>query len=142
MKFDRKGLDNYITDPELETEGVWLKFPGDRKICIRRAGGANKRYLRLAQTAIKPFKRQIERGTMDPGETDRVMREVYAKSIVSDWEGIDDENGAPVPCTVENIVAFFNAFPEIFAEVLEYAGEMATFAEREIEEAQEVLGES
>lgn len=142
MKFDRTGLDSYITDEELETGGVWLRFPEGRKICIRRAGGANKKYLRLAQTAIKPYKRQIERGTMDPDDTNRVMREVYAKTIVTEWEGINDAEGAAVPCTVENVVGFFDAFPEIFTEVLENATEMANFAEREIEEAQEALGES
>ena len=141
MKFETKGLDNYITDPELESEGVWLKFPEDRKLCVRRAGGANKKYLRTAQSAIKPFKRQLDRGTMDPEEINRLMREVYAKTIVADWSGINDETGTPVPCTPENVKAFFDAFPEIFADVMDSASDLATYAEREIEEAKEVLGE-
>jgi hypothetical protein len=142
ISFDRKGLDNYVTDRDAELEGVWLQFPEGRKLLIRRAGGANKRYQRVAQTAIKPYRRALDRGTLDPEDSDRVMREVYSKTIVADWDGIKDGEGHDVECTPSNIVAFFNAFPEIFADVMDYATELSTFAEQEITEAQEILGES
>lgn len=143
MQFDKSGLESYITDKQIEASiGVWLPpFPGDRRIKVLRAGGSNKRFSRAFQTAIKPHRRAMERGTMDQDVSDAIMRDVYAKHVVVDWKNINDAEGNPAPCTPENVAAFFDAFPEIFSEVIAYAGEMATFSEENLEEAKETLGE-
>lgn len=144
MKFDATGLEGYVTDKEVEsTVGVWLPpFPGERRFRVLRAGGSNHKFARAFQQAIKPHRRQMDKGTLDTETTDAIMREVYAKHIVIDWEGIKDENGVAVPCTPENVQAFFVAFPEIFGDVISYATEMATFSIENLEEAQDVLGEN
>ena len=142
MQFDRTGLESYITDEANESEGVWLKFPGDRRIKILRAGGANKRYARIFQQAIKPYKRQLDRGSLDADVSDRIMREVYAKTIVVGWMGIHDADGNTVAFSQGNVIEFFTAFPEIFTDVIDCAGEMANFQEHEVAEAAEILGEA
>ena len=143
MQFDKTGLENYITDQQVESQtGVWLPpFPGDRQIKILRAGGSNKRFSRAFQQAIKPHRRAMERGTLDSDTSDALMRDVYSKHIVVDWKNINDAEGNPVPCTPENVKAFFVAIPEIFSEVVAYASEIATFAEENLEEAKKTLGE-
>ena len=143
MKFDKTGLDGYITDRNIESEtGVWIKFPQGRKFCILRAGGANKKFSRALQKAVKPYRRQLEKNTLDPDVADKLFQSVYARHVVIDWDGINDEDGTPVPCTPENIEAFFEAFPEIFKELSDAAGDMATFSEETLKEAAEVLGET
>lgn len=144
MRFDRSGLEGYITDREVESQvGVWLPpFPGGRRFKVLRAGGANKKFSRAFQQAIKPYRRQLDKGTLDPETSDQIMREVYARHIVVDWDGIKDDTGKTVPCTPENVEAFFAAFPELFSDVVAYASEMATFAEENLEEAKETLGEA
>lgn len=142
IRFDSTGLESYLSDEELEMTGVWLKFPGGRKICVRRAGGSNAKYSRMLQQAIKPYKRQMDRGTMDREVSDRIMRDVYCKTVVIDWEGIKDSEGVNVPFNYNNGVAYFEQFPELFNDVIAYAGELSSFQDNEVEEAKEVLGEA
>jgi hypothetical protein len=144
MQFDKSGLEGYITDKEIESEvGVWLPpFPGGRQFKVLRAGGSNRKFSRAFQQAIKPYKRQLDKGNLDPDVSDALMREVYSRYIVKDWRGINDVDGNPVPCTPENVAEFFQAFPELFSDVVSYATEMATFSEENLEEAKETLGET
>lgn len=143
-QFDKSGLEGYITDKEVESEiGVWLPpFPGGREFKVLRAGGSNRKFSRAFQQAIKPYRRQLDKGSLDPETSDGLMREMYAKHIVVDWRGINDVDGNPVPCTPENVDAFFKAFPELFSDVVSYATEMATFSQENLEEAKDVLGET
>lgn len=143
MKFDTNGLEAYMTDRALESEqGVWVKFPGGRAFRILRAGGSNQRFSRALQQAIKPYRRQMDKGTMDNELGDEIMRGLYARHIVKDWRGIKDEDGQAVECTPENIDAFLRAFPEVFNDLMTLASEMATFTAQMMQEAATELGEA
>lgn len=143
MQFDKTGLGDYLTDETLESEvGIWLKFPGGRRFRVLRAGGSNKKFLRALNAAIRPHKRAMDRGTMDVETSDEIMRSIYAKHVVVDWDGIKDEKGKKVPCTPENVAEFFKVFPNLFSDLTTLATDMAQFSEDRIEEAKETLGEA
>jgi hypothetical protein len=143
MQFDTTGLEGYITDRDIEgKEGVWLKFPGDREFLVLRAGGSNSAFSRRFQQLIKPHRKQIDRGTLDPQVSDDLMRQAYCETVVKDWRGIKDPMGTPIPWSKEAGMAFFAAFPELFSEVVELASSYTTFQHAEVEEAKEVLGEA
>lgn len=143
LKFDTTGLEDYITSEMLEQEGLWLEnFPGGRAFRVKRAGGSNRQYAKRLTAAIKPY-RNSRTGIegIDPAVQDRIMRHVYAQTVVVDWRGIDDVEGDPVPFSPANVEAFFEAFPEIFRDVMTLAGEATMFSERRVQEAEEALGE-
>jgi hypothetical protein len=144
MQFDKTGLETYITDQEVESKlGVWLPpFPGDRRFKVLRAGGSNKKFARAFQQMLRPYRKQLNKDMLDPDVADRLLREAYAQHIVVDWKNINDADGNPVPCTPDNVLDFFNAFPEIFSEISGYAQEMGTFSAEYLEEAKETLGET
>lgn len=143
VDFSEEGLDQYLISRDLESvDGVWIAFPNDRQLRVLRAGGSNKAFLRVFQALSKPYKRQLEKGTLDPDESDRVMREVYARTVIMDWRGILDTKGKPVPFNHENCIAFLEKFPEIFNDIVAIASDMATFAERRLEQAKQDLGNS
>lgn len=139
--FDTKGLEAYQTDENKETEGVWLDFAGGRSIKVLRAGGANKAFKRAFQAALKPYRRQIDNGTMDDSVSERIMLETYAKYVIVDWEGITDKHGDPIPYSREACIAFFTALPEMFGDVIQLAQSAATFGLDDEEEVAEMLGE-
>ncbi len=142
-QFDTHGLESYIPNRELESvEGVWLRFPGGRAFRCLRAGGSNTKFVRAFQAAIKPYARQIERKTLDPELSDQIMRDVYSRTVVKDWEGIEDADGNDVPYSPETAVEFFKVVPELFNELTDQCANMANFAEAVAEEAKEVLGEA
>lgn len=141
--FDKTGLEAYITDETMEGEtGLWIAFPNGRRIRILRAGGSNKRFTRAFQTAIRPYERAMKRGTMDQEVSEGIMRELYARYVVVAWDGINDADGDEVPFTTNNVVGFFDAFPEIFNELVTLASNAATFSEEMIAEAREAMGEA
>jgi hypothetical protein len=143
--FDTKGLETYTTDPVRESQGVWVDFPAGRSMLVLRAGGSNKAFIRGFQAAIRPFRRQIEKGTMDVEKSDEMMREMYARYVVKDWSGITDKEGKPVPYSPEAAVAFFRAFPELFQDLMAIASDANTFngmLAPDVDEAKEIMGEA
>lgn len=144
MKFSTQGLEGYITDRNKEAEeGVWIRFGGQVAMRILRAGGANKDFTRAFQTAIKPYERQLKKGTLDPEVSDEVMRRVYARHVVKEWHGvIDTETGKSVPFSPDACEAWLRQFPEAFNELVNIATELATFAQDEANDAKAELGNS
>lgn len=142
-EFDTTGLETYATDADREaSEGVWLKFPGNRRFRVLRAGGANKKFGRVFSRVIKPYKRQIDRNTLDPETSDDLMLQVYLEAVILDWDGFKDVKGREIPYSPEAARAFLKQFPEVFTDIVNFASEAATFQEREVTEAAEDLGKS
>jgi hypothetical protein len=143
IEFDLEGLGNYQTDRDLESEeGIWLKFPGDRKIHVLRAGGSNKKFSRVLSTRVKPYRRQMDRGTLDPEISDNLMLNVYLDTVVLGWSGFKTPDGVEIPYSREAGYTLFKALPEMFDEVMSLASDAASFQEQEVEEVADTMGES
>lgn len=142
MTINMKGLESYVTDRSLEADvGIWLAFPDGREINVLRAGGSNKAFIRAFSKATRPYRRQIERGTMDPDKSDDIMLRVYLDHVIIGWKGFTDENGVEVPYSKEAAQYVFTRAREMFQEIVNQAGDAANFQEEEAREAAEVLGE-
>jgi hypothetical protein len=141
-KFDLTGLESYQQDRDAEKEGIWLAYPNGIKFLIARAGGSNNTYKRELSKALRPHRRMIDQGRMDPDESDRILRRVYAKTILLDWEGIKDEKGKAIPYSPQAGEDFFAAIPELFSELVDRATEAQTFVDEIVDDAKEVLGKS
>ena len=143
VKFNLEGLEGYKTDRSLESEeGIWLKFPNNRKIHILRAGGSNKKFSRVLSRSIKPYRRQLDKGTLDPEVSDELMINVYLDTVVLGWSGFQDAEGNDIPYSREAAYALFKAMPEMFDELMAFASDLAMFQDQEVEEAGKVLGET
>lgn len=141
--FDLTGLETYRTDTDRESkEGVWLVFPGNHKIKVLRAGGSNEKFVRLFSNAIKPFRRQMDRGTLDPAKSNEIMIGVYVDSVILDWEGFKDTTGAPIPYSKQAARELLQALPELFNDIVNFASDAATFQQADAEEVAKELGES
>jgi len=141
-------FDTFETDSTLETGGVCIDY-GDFRVKIGRAGGANKRYLSFAESKTKPFRRAIAAGTMPEERSRALLFEIYAKTVVLDWEiaeGVDDKTGetkwkqgihkkggGTIPFTEENLVMTFKLLPAIFFDLQSAAESIALFRKEEME---------
>lgn len=125
MDFD--GFDGYRTDENLESgQGVRIEYDDGRAFVIHRAGGSNRKFVRVLEAKMKPFRRQLDQGTLPDGVAERLMREAYAEAIVIGWDGIT-AGGKPVPFTRDNVVSFFEAFPDVFRAIQRDANDLAVF---------------
>ena len=131
----------YETDPKLEKEGVHIEVGTTKKgevatIRVRRAGGANQMFSKVFEQKSKPYRRLLEiPGAIDPAIQEKLMREVYADSIVVGWENIEDRQGNPIPFSKENVIKLFAELPELFKRVVRESQDMAVYR-TEVREAE------
>lgn len=122
----------FATDKNVERDGVVLSYGKNSKnknieIRIARAGGANIRYTKLLEAAIKPYRRQLQNETMDNGVAEDITMRVYAQSVVLGWEGVEDENSNDMEFTVENCMKLFKDLPDLWADIQSQATRAALF---------------
>lgn len=122
----------FKTDGSLEKEGILLEYGTNSKgdpICIRiaRAGGANAQYAKRMEARVKPYRRQIQNETMENALIERILKEVYAETVVIGWEGVEDEKGKPIEYSVENCVKLFDDLPDLFRDIQEQSQRAALF---------------
>lgn len=122
----------FKTNPNLEREGVLLEYGENSKgkpigIRIARAGGANVQFQKRLDVLVKPYRRQIQTETIDSKQIEKLMRQVYAETVVLGWENVEDENGDELTFSVDNCVRLFDALPDLFSDIQEQAGKAALF---------------
>ena len=120
------------------TEGVWVDY-GDQRVKIRYAGRENKLYVKTLRALTAPYGRILGNDNVNmDAATDRKMNaifaEVYAKSVLADWENMLDKNGEPLPFTWENAKQVLIDLPLFFDEVKAVAGSMQAFRDKELED--------
>lgn len=139
--------EQFETDSNLETSGIWIDY-GDFRVQIARAGGANKRYLSYAEAKTKPFRRAIQAGTMPEERSRALLYDIYAKTVVLDWQvndgedkdgntkwkkGIHKKGGGLLEVTPENIALTFKNLPSLFMDLQQAAESHALFRKEEME---------
>ena len=124
----------FATDAKTEREGVWLNY-GEFQIRAARAGGSNKKYQKTLEELSRSHRRAIELGIMDNDVAQDILREVYAKSVITGWQTKQDEEWVDgilldediIPFTRENVVAAFRAVPDLFEAVQADASSIALY---------------
>lgn len=130
----------FTTDNKLEREGILLEYgnaSNGQPITIRvaRAGGSNAQYQKRMEALVKPYRRQIQTETIDPKQVEKLIRQVYAETVVLGWENVEDADGKPMPFTRENCLKLFEDLPDLFADIQEQAQRAALYR-TEIREAE------
>jgi len=141
-KIDVKSVyGSFLTNKAEEEKGKWHEF-GAVRIRIARAGGGNKRFSKLLEAKTRPYQRAIKTETMDNAVAERIMREVFAETIVTGWQTkVNDKwedvvlflDGTTAPTTPQAVVRAFEDIPELFIEVQDIAGKVSAFRDAQIE---------
>ena len=132
----------FKTSKKLETEGVTFELYGNR-ITMARAGAANTDFVAAMTKKTQPYRRQIAQGSMDPKEELRLLREVYAETVILGWEaqvggewksGIETESGGLIPFTPDNVIKTLEALPELFIELQGLASNAAQYRAEDLKD--------
>lgn len=132
----------FKTDGKLETKGVQIDY-GSFRVTIARAGGKNKKFDKILEARTKIYRRSIQTETMDKDLGDEVLRTVYAEAVILNWEtrvddkfkkGIEGPKGELLPVNTKNLVATFEALPDLFDDLREQANRIAIFRQEILEE--------
>lgn len=134
--------DIFATDPKSEVEGILLDY-GTFRVTIARAGGANKRFARELERETKPHQKALQTNSMPDGQADVLLKRVYAKTVVLNWEvkdgdgwkqGIESPEGGLVPFTVDNVLKVFEDLPDLYIDIRDSA-QSASLYRRSLREA-------
>lgn len=128
--------EQFATDEDREKSGVWLDY-GPYRVKIARAGGANKDYQKALERLSRKYRHQIKAETMDNDLQEKLLRQVYAQTVILEWESEvgKDEEGKPIyeagieqeeskdllPVTVANVAKTLNNLPPLFEDIQEQA---------------------
>lgn len=123
----------FATDAGLEAEkGVTIDY-GDFSITIKRAGGANKEYVKVFSQKVKPYRLMMQAGNMADEKAAQIMAEVYAETVIIDWKGITDENGKKLAFNRENCIKVLTDLPDLFSMIQAEAERVSNFRKEETE---------
>lgn len=112
-------------------EGKWAKFQGSEFLI---AHTSSLRFQRSLQRLQAPFRKQIEKGTMDPEDSKIIVCRSMSEAILKDWRDVVGPDGAPLSYTKDlGYTALMNN-EELREFVQEYSTELANFRAAEIEE--------
>lgn len=134
--------DVFETDEDLEVSGIWLDY-GDFRVKIASAGQGNKKYVRYAEKALKPVRKVMQAGALSNERSLSIMSDIYAKTIVLDWQvkrddqwktGIDARDGSVLPFNEDEVKKVFEALPNLFIDIQEQAQSIANFRKQELED--------
>lgn len=139
---------SFETDKSLEKKGIIIDY-GDFRLRVAYAGVSNNKYRQFAEAKFKPVRRGIETGSVSILDQKAIMMEIFAKTIVLDWEtritdaegnhswvqGIPPKEGDDLlPFNEENVLATFRALPHLFDDVSQQSESMTNFRALELEE--------
>lgn len=130
--------EQFSTDPSLEKDGILLEYgttEDGKSIAIRiaRAGGSNKAFERKLEFETKPIRRQLQNDTANNGQLLKILRKVYAETVVLGWENIQGPDGKDMPFTVENCIKLFEDLPDLFTDLQEASRKAALFRKEQRE---------
>lgn len=137
--------DTFSTDTNKEVEGTWLDY-GDFQVKIAYAGGANKKFTNMLELKLKPLRRALEAGAISNERSNAILAEVYAKTVVLDWQtvpdvekpdemvqGIEGPDGDMLDFTVDNVITTFKNLPNLFNDIRQQADSIANFKHEELQ---------
>lgn len=123
----------YETNLDCEATGITLDFGDAGRIRVARAGPTNRAFSKLLESKMRPHRRQMDTDNMPPDVADRIMREVFAESVVLGWEDVCDRDGKKLVFSVEACIKLFEDLPDLFVQVREESAKFTNFRAAGIE---------
>ena len=125
---DKPNFAALATDKDKETVGVWRTWTnGDKELEFRilRAGPSNVPFRVAYEKRTRVYRNSgVNTETLAPEIQDKITREVYSETIVTDWRGSAVEG---IPFSTENLLALFEQVPDTLTFVIKEANDAASF---------------
>lgn len=130
----------FKTNSAKESEGVEIEFPEAQNddgsiptFIISRMGKSNKAYSKSLEAATRPYRRQVELGTMKNEVAEGLFMGVFVDTILRGWKNVQDENGQPIAYSKDAATALLNELPDVYERLQEEAKLSANFRDSALE---------
>lgn len=130
----------FKTNEDLEVNGVKIEFHEaineDGTVptfIISRMGKANKAYTKALEAATRPYRRQIELGTMKNEVAEKLFKSVFIDTVLKGWENVRDEKDDALEFSKESALGLLEALPDVYERLQEEAKISSNFRDEAIE---------
>lgn len=115
--------------------GVWVsldKYGKGLKFKIARANSThNPKFRALSESLLAPYRDRktgkLDFENVDADKLNKTLHEIYAQSVVVDWNVTDDDK-QPIPYDASEVAALFGEASDLFDEVQSHAKDFDAFA--------------
>lgn len=116
---------------ETQKEGQWVEFEGADLLI---AYAQNPEFQKAHRQLTKPFRRQLEKGTLDVEKEEELLCEAMATGLLLDWKRVKfEEDGDDVPYTQDLAKQALILNPELREFVAGFSYELDNFRNKDIE---------
>lgn len=129
----------FKTNAAKEVEGVEIQYGPNEDgtiptFVISRMGKSNKRYTKALEAATRPYRRQIELGTMNNDTAESLFLGVFVDTVLKGWRNVKDETGNEIPFGKETAIKVLSDLPELYDDLQEKAKSASLFREEALED--------
>jgi hypothetical protein len=126
--------DAFETDPTTEVDGITYDMGNLGKFILARAGGANVKFAKAVERKTRPYRQQIERGTIDNELGNSLLIEAFAEGVLLGWKGVKGKDGKDLKFSGPAAIKLLTDLPELFTELRDVASDMANYRAKQIED--------
>lgn len=131
-------LHKIATDTVKETDGVWREAGNGLRLKIARWN--NPKYVRRINELQKPYRAQVQAGTLSEEKKAEIAAQAMSETILLDWDGMF-AGGEPLPYNRQEAARILAnpMYQSFFTIVMSFAQDEAAYR---VEEVRTELGES
>ena len=127
-------------DENKENDGVKILFSEAENedgtipaFFISRMGKTNKRYSKALDIATRPYRRQLELGTLASDVAESVFMSVFADTVLMGWENVRDAKAKDIVFNAQNAIKLFHDLPDVYERLQEESKIVSNFRSAELE---------
>lgn len=118
--------DLYTFDRDCITKGIRFEIMGSGFL-LAHAGRSNPDWLVAHERETAPFRKQMELDVLSREDDFKITLGVFTSAILLDWDGVDDEQGNPIPYSKKAAEKLFTEFPELMQDLRAFAANIANY---------------
>lgn len=127
-------LKQFGTSKELEVNGVIFKLDDTTSFTLARASSLNTKYQTTLTNLMKPYKRQMQMGTLQDEIARDLLVRAFVKGCLLDWKGVCF-GGKKLSFSEENALTLLKDLPDLFDILNEESQRMENFRQEEVEDS-------
>ena len=104
------------SDKQGKPKWITLDYDGE-KFRIVRADSSNDKYKAITEKRLRPYKRQIDKGKLNPKIALHLLAGIFADSVIIGWKGVKDEQGQELPFTRDGVIKQMLARSALFQDI-------------------------
>lgn len=131
----------YKTDETKTNEGVAIKLHEAENedgtiptFYLARMSSTNKAYQKAMEAKTRPYRRQIELGTMSEETAIKINVDVFCETILKGWENVNNEHGQPLPFSKQIAVKLMTDLPDVLDRLTAEAKNIENFRAAALED--------